>query len=100
MTAIEEIIKHHLWPITNEKWALKTTIVSMGIDVLLERGPLKGSTNSDNYSPATVKVRKEYYNSAFWILSSYLKETIRILLCIQSFRNYFTHKEFSLAISP
>lgn len=50
---MEEIIKHHLWPITNGKWALKTTIVSMGINVLLERGPLKRSTNSDNYSPAS-----------------------------------------------
>lgn len=53
MTAMEEIIKHRLWPITNGKWALKTTIVSMGINVLLERGPMKRSTNSDNYSPAS-----------------------------------------------
>lgn len=52
MTTMEEIIKDCLWPITNGKWALKTTIVSMGIDVLLERGPLKTSTNSDNYSTA------------------------------------------------
>lgn len=32
MTAMEEIFRHRLWPITNGKWALKTTIVSMGID--------------------------------------------------------------------
>lgn len=53
MTAMEEISWHRLWPITNGKWALKTTIVSMGIDVLLERGPLKTRSNSDNYSPAS-----------------------------------------------
>lgn len=55
---MEEIITHCQWLITDRKWALKTTIISMGIDMLLEEEPLKASTYSDNYNPASKLLEK------------------------------------------
>lgn len=58
MTSMEEIITHCQWLITDRKWALKTTIISMGIEMLLEEGPLKASTYSDNYNPPSKLLEK------------------------------------------